>query len=597
MADVFLSYRNLEDRRKLVGRLATILRAHGISVWWDYGLEAGESYREQIVKALGEAHVVVPVWCSESVKSQWVAMEAELGRDKLLPVRLQRVAPPAKFEALHATHLEKWDGSILDPQLDEFIRDLCKKLGKVGELPPDTRGELSQLPKLRPLPEIKPPVTATQPGVMSRAAPYAVAALVLATALAAGAWWMTTQVGGTGLTTQTAAANEAGEAVTTDAAIRTPPPGSPNDPLAARQWYLAGPDANGIGALEYSRRTGATGEGVVIAAVDTGIYRPHPDLATANIARGYDLVSDPIMGNDGDGRDDDPTDPGDQCDPGDKSAVDSLHGTFGASLIVSRPNDAVGLIGVAPGARFVPVRSLGRCGGKLSDINDGIRWAAGAAPLRDASGGEIWNTEPANIVVLPLMLFEPCRESMQKAIDDAVAAGAIVVSAAGNARVDTKFFSPGGCNNVIAVGATDRRGHMTPYSNYGRGIDLLAPGGDNARDDDSDGSPDGIIGAKYVQTCHSVTGAAAEACEHSIEIGSSQAAMLVGGALALLKSKHPEESNEALTARLLTATTPRTTMQCSGTCTSYPGAEPVPGLENICFRRCGVGLLDLTKAD
>jgi serine protease len=193
-------------------------------------------------------------------------------------------------------------------------------------------------------------------------------------------------------------------------------------------------------------------------------------------------------------------------------------------------------------------------------------------------------------------LFQPCPPSMQAAIDDAVAAGAIVVVSSGEARVDTKYFAPGGCENVISVGASDRRGHMAPYSNYGPGVDILAPGGDLKRDDDGDKDPDGIIGAKYSQGCTPVSGGSAGTCEYAYEEGSTKAAMLVAGALALLKSKHPEDNPAALTARLLAATTPRTTMHCSGACTNYPGAEPVPGLD-ICFRRCGVGLLDLTKAD
>lgn len=586
MADVFLSYRNTEDRRRLVGRLATILRAHGISVWWDYGLEAGESYRDQIVKALGEARVVVPVWCAESVKSQWVAMEAELGRDKLLPVRVQRVAPPAKFEALHAVHLERWDGSILDPQLDEFVRDLCRRLGRNAVLPPDTRAELAQLPRLKPLPD----VGATDPArKKSRAPLYVLASLTLASAVALGGWWMAGRVAGAGPDTRAAEAEAEPRADAEAAAL-------PNDPLLPQQWYLAGSDVGGMGVLDYVRRTGATGEGVVIAAVDTGIYRPHPDLAPANILPGADVVSDPTMGNDGDGRDDDPTDPGDACDPSEKTA-DTLHGTVNASLVTARRNDGVGIAGVAPGAKLLPVRALGRCGGKLSDINLGIRWSAAILPFETASGATHWNKTPANIIVLPIGLFQSCPESMQLAIDDAVKAGAIVVVAAGNARVDTKYYSPGGCRNVISVAGSDRRGHLSPYSNFGRGVNVLAPGGDMSRDDDADGRPDGIVAARYSQNCQQDPGSPLSACEYSFENGTNMASMLVGGVLALLKSRHPDDSNDALTERLLAATTPRTTVQCSGACGDYPGAEKVPGLNDICFRRCGVGLLDLSRAE
>lgn len=155
MADVFFSYRNLEDRRKIAIRFATILRAHGITVWWDYGLDAGESYREQITRELSEARLVIPLWCEESIASKWVAMEAELGRDRLFPVRIQRIAPPPEFETIHAAHLESWDGSILHPGFDEVVRDICKRLGKPERLPADTRAELANLPKLKPLPAPK----------------------------------------------------------------------------------------------------------------------------------------------------------------------------------------------------------------------------------------------------------------------------------------------------------------------------------------------------------------------------------------------------------------------------------------------------------
>jgi hypothetical protein len=80
MADVFICYRNTPERRALVRRLAAILRAHEVTVWWDYGLEAGESYRAQITTELANARLVAPLWCEESVNSQWVRMEVELDK-------------------------------------------------------------------------------------------------------------------------------------------------------------------------------------------------------------------------------------------------------------------------------------------------------------------------------------------------------------------------------------------------------------------------------------------------------------------------------------------------------------------------------------
>jgi formylglycine-generating enzyme required for sulfatase activity len=168
MADVFISYRNTPERRAFARRLATILRAHGVEVWWDYGLAEGESYRQQITDELAKARVVIPLWCAESIHSKWVAMEAELGKDKLLPVRLQNIAPPDAFEAIHAADLVGWDGTISHPRLQAFVRRLCERLGKPGTAPADTLEELAQLPPLAVLPMVTlkagPTVTAPQSG-------------------------------------------------------------------------------------------------------------------------------------------------------------------------------------------------------------------------------------------------------------------------------------------------------------------------------------------------------------------------------------------------------------------------------------------------
>lgn len=151
MADIFLSYRNLPDRRAIVARLAYILDAHKISVWWDYGLDAGDSYREQITREMASARIVVPLWCEESVASPWVLMEAELGKDKLFPARLQAVAPPTAFESIHAAHLENWDGDINSPALMDYLRRICVRLGKPDDLPGFVREQLAVLPRVQPL--------------------------------------------------------------------------------------------------------------------------------------------------------------------------------------------------------------------------------------------------------------------------------------------------------------------------------------------------------------------------------------------------------------------------------------------------------------
>lgn len=156
MADVFLSYRNTPERRAFVKRLALLLRAHEVTVWWDYGLEAGESYRAQITEELAKARIVAPLWCAESVQSKWVAMEAELGKDKLVPARLQKVVPPDAFEAIQAADLIGWDGAVDHARALAFVRKICERLGKPTHAPIDMMEELAELRPLTPLPEIGP---------------------------------------------------------------------------------------------------------------------------------------------------------------------------------------------------------------------------------------------------------------------------------------------------------------------------------------------------------------------------------------------------------------------------------------------------------
>jgi serine protease len=128
----------------------------------------------------------------------------------------------------------------------------------------------------------------------------------------------------------------------------------PNDPLFSLQWNFrdlgaaAGQSNGGAGFSGFWARTKDTGSrDVVVAVVDTGIQMNHPDIkGSPNLAPGFDMVSDPIMGNDGEGRDSDPNDPGDKCDPNDATVFDSFHGTHVAGTIgVASTNNAAGVAG------------------------------------------------------------------------------------------------------------------------------------------------------------------------------------------------------------------------------------------------------------
>lgn len=152
MPDVFLSYRNRPARRAIVRRISTLLRNYGLEVWWDFGLEAGEEFHPQIRQTLRDARVVVVLWCSESVASEWVQSEANDAGDRLLPVRLQNVVPPGRYADLQSFDLTHWDGSISAPRFQDFVSRLSTRLGQKPAIDADTLEDLASLESLTPLP-------------------------------------------------------------------------------------------------------------------------------------------------------------------------------------------------------------------------------------------------------------------------------------------------------------------------------------------------------------------------------------------------------------------------------------------------------------
>jgi serine protease len=218
----------------------------------------------------------------------------------------------------------------------------------------------------------------------------------------------------------------------------------------------------------------------------------------------------------------------------------------------------------------------------------------GTIPEFNEIGEEVWNENPADIINLSLGLFKTCPRSMQDAINSVTDAGVVVVAAAGNRSVPTEFFAPAGCENVVTVAGGDARGHLAPYSNYGAAVDVLAPGGDLARDDDGDGNPDGVLSTKTAENCEDpLTGAAVSTCYYAYEQGTSMATPHVAAALALIKSKRPDLSAEQLVSTLMSGVSSVSESQCTGPCAQFPGAIPTLDDPDMCVRPCGSGLLNL----
>ncbi|NZA26669.1 S8 family serine peptidase [Luteimonas sp. SJ-92] len=246
---------------------------------------------------------------------------------------------------------------------------------------------------------------------------------------------------------------------------------TPNDPNFGQQ-YGFGTGAGGIRATEAWDVT--SGSGTVVAVLDTGITN-HPDL-NANILPGYDFIVDTFVSRDGNGRDSDPSDPGDwiaanECGGLHAAQPSSWHGTHVTGTVAAVTNNNVGVAGTAFNAKVVPVRVLGRCGGYDSDIADAVIWASGGSV-----SGVPANANPAEAINLSLGGGGSCGSTMQSAINGAVGRGTTVVIAAGNSNANVSGFSPANCNNVVAVASNTSTGARSGFSNYGALIDVSAPG-------------------------------------------------------------------------------------------------------------------------
>lgn len=248
-----------------------------------------------------------------------------------------------------------------------------------------------------------------------------------------------------------------------------------SDPRYAEQWNLHGT----WGARADQAWGKSTGSGVVVAVLDTGIV-PHSDL-NANVLPGYDFVSDPVDGSDGDGRDSNPGDEGNwgdfSCRRGER-AVSSWTGTYRAGIVAAAANNGVGIAGTAYNAKLLPLRVSGRCGEATNaDLADAILWAAGA-PVPQVPG----NRNPAEVILIPLGdgyydAGRPgrCPALLQSAIDRAVQRGSTVVVSAGYNRSADELI-PANCQRVIVVAGSNEGGGGTTVSGLEKmQIDLSAP--------------------------------------------------------------------------------------------------------------------------
>ncbi len=319
-------------------------------------------------------------------------------------------------------------------------------------------------------------------------------------------------------------------AVSTLALIAAAPAAAaPDDPLYADQW---GPQQV---RAEQAWST-STGSGTIIGVVDSGVDFDHPDLAGKLLQGATFLGCGTTSCGNGDW----------ESGPAERQAVKSTHGTHVSGIAAAATNNGVGIAGVAPNARILPVKALDEDGGSFEDIALGIRYAVD-------HGASVVNLSLGALPGVQALVITGQITDTQEAIAYARERGVVVVAAAGNDFASPLCGTPGFDRGALCVVSTDKREARSAFSNFAMNQELDAVAGPG-------GSLAPICGEDVVSTVPLGTGNAA-VCGYGTDYdeyaGTSMATPHVAGVAALLAAQGRTDEN-VVTALETTARHPGT---------------------------------------
>lgn len=282
-----------------------------------------------------------------------------------------------------------------------------------------------------------------------------------------------------------------------------------NDPFLRqpeKSWYLK------MIGMDKAWQITTGNKDIVVAVIDDGFDLSHPELKNIAISNKYNVIeqNDDVYGNSG-----------------------LKHGTHVSSILIGAANNNKGLLGIAPNVSFMPIQ----IGSYLSpyftttDIIDGILYAIkNNANVINLSLGKKFSTQIENLSELQqkeliLNYGKDEEEFWKELFEMAEKQDVTIVIAAGNSGILSGIDPMQRYENAIIVGAVDQRMRMAEFSNYGKFNTIQAPG---------------------VQIVSAIPGSAFEAMD-----GTSMAAPIVAGAVALYKSLHPNATNKEIKNKLV----------------------------------------------